>query len=302
MMGSGRTAAVLSTMAVLSGVTTLLSRQALGAEPTTLECITAYEDSVPLRKNHQLKAGRAKLLICSSGVLPRGRSGGMPRPPIGDRHVDADNRLRSEGCRRGDCLRGQGEDGRRASGRAITGIGAADRSRRSHVHLRGRGTPERREAPADLRGREAATRARGVRSDRGAETHSPLVKAEIAEQPPRPAAKRDLRKTTIAAIALGVGVAATGVGVAYGFIAMSRRDEASTICPSACPDMKGVNEWNDARSAGNIATGAFIVGAVGIASGVVVWLLARPTVRRRARCTDQPGARWNPACRSLVTS
>ena len=57
-------------MAVLSGVTTLLSRPALGAEPTTLECITAYEDSVPLRKNHQLKAARAKLLTCSSESCP----------------------------------------------------------------------------------------------------------------------------------------------------------------------------------------------------------------------------------------
>jgi len=40
--------------------------------------------------------------------------------------------------------------------------------------------------------------------------------------------------------------------------------------------MIGVNAWNDAHSAGNIATGAFIVGGAAIASGVAVWLLAKP--------------------------
>ena len=71
-------------------------------------------------------------------------------------------------------------------------------------------------------------------------------------------------------------MAATGVGVAYSFVAMSRRDEANSICPTDCSDTNGVNAWNRAHSAGNIATGAFIVGAAGIASGVAVWLLAKP--------------------------
>ena len=57
---------------------------------------------------------------------------------------------------------------------------------------------------------------------------------------------------------------------------MSRRDEASSICPSDCSDRNGVDAWNRANSAGTIATGAFIVGAAGIASGVAVWLLAKP--------------------------
>jgi hypothetical protein len=103
-----------------------------------------------------------------------------------------------------------------------------------------------------------------------------IAKPQSLEQPPPPAAKLSLGKAKIAAVALGVGVAATGVGVAYGFVAMSRRDEASSICPSECADMNGVNAWHDAHSAGNVATGAFIIGGVGIATGVVVWLLARP--------------------------
>ena len=35
--------------------------------------------------------------------------------------------------------------------------------------------------------------------------------------------------------------------------------------------MDGVKLWNDAISAGNIATVAFVVGAVGIAGGAVLW-------------------------------
>jgi hypothetical protein len=72
-------------------------------------------------------------------------------------------------------------------------------------------------------------------------------------------------------------VVATGVGVAYSFVAMSRRDHATSICPNDCSNTNGVNAWSDARSAGNIATGAFMVGAAGIAGGVVLWLLAKPT-------------------------
>jgi hypothetical protein len=67
------------------------------------------------------------------------------------------------------------------------------------------------------------------------------------------------------------------VGVAYSFVAMSRRDHATSICPNDCSAPNGVNAWSDAHSAGDIATGSFIVGAAGIASGVAVWLLAKPT-------------------------
>jgi hypothetical protein len=110
-----------------------------------------------------------------------------------------------------------------------------------------------------------------------AATPSVTLNSETAE-PPHPATKQPLGKARIAALALGgVGVVATGVGVAYSFVAMSRRDHASSICPNDCPNQTGVTAWSDARSAGNIATGSFIVGAVSIASGVAVWLLAKPT-------------------------
>jgi len=272
--GTRRPSAFLVAMVALGAVTTLLGRDAFGAEPTTFECITTYEDSIPLKKNHQLKAARAKLLICSSESCPAdvrteciGRvseiDASMPKDSAGAIvfavKVKADGALLAERLR-GSALPidpGEHTFTFEAAGRPNVEkhlmIFEGEKLRRERVEFEAVATPSPAAPPPVT-----------------------LVKPQTTEQAPRPPAKRDLARTRIAAIALGVGVAATGVGVAYGFVAMSRRDEASSICPSACANTKGVDAWNDARSAGNIATGAFIVGAVGIASGVVVWLLARP--------------------------
>ena len=65
-----RAAATLSAIAVSSAVMVLLGREASAAQPTTLDCLTAYEDSLKLRKNHHLRASRAKLEVCSSQSCP----------------------------------------------------------------------------------------------------------------------------------------------------------------------------------------------------------------------------------------
>ena len=280
-MRRGRTAAVLSVMAVLCGVTTLLSRQALGAEPTTLECITAYEDSVPLRKNHQLKAARVKLLICSSESCPAdvrteciGRLSEIDAsmPTVVFEAKDAAGAIvfavkaKIDGELLAERLQGSAlpidpgehtftfEVAERPTVEKHLMIFEGEKLRRERVEFEAIAAPRPTPPPPVT-----------------------LVTSETVEQPPHPAARPPLGKAKILGLALGgVGVAAIGVGVAYSFVAMSRRDHASSICPSDCSDTDGVNAWNDARSAGNIATGAFIVGAAGIASGVVVWLLAKP--------------------------
>ena len=275
-MRLGRTATVVPIMAVLSSATTLLGRDALGAPPAANECITTYEESVPLRKNHQLKTARAKLVTCSSESCPA------------DIRAECLNRLAEVDASMPTVV----FEAKDAAGAMVFAVKVkmdgevlAERLQGSALPI----DPGEHTFTFEVAGRPSVEKqlmifeGEKLRRERvefeaiaAPKPIPPVVKTETAEQPPRPAAKRDLGKTTIAAVALGVGVASTGVGVAYGFIAMSRRDEASSTCPSACPDMKGVNQWNDARAAGNIATGAFIVGAVGIASGVVVWLLARP--------------------------
>jgi hypothetical protein len=58
---------------------------------------------------------------------------------------------------------------------------------------------------------------------------------------------------------------------------MSRRNQANDACPALCTNTTQVDLWNSARSAGNVATGALIIGAAGIGSGVVIWLRTKPT-------------------------
>jgi len=281
MMRLGRTAAVLPITAVLSCVTTLLARDALGAQPTTNECITTYEEFVPLRKNHQLKAARAKLLTCSSDSCPpdiraecvsRLTEVDASMPTVVFEAKDAAGamvfavKVKMDGEVLAERLKGSAlpiDPGEHTFTFEVAGrpsiekhlmIFEGEKLRRERVEFEALAAPNP-VSPSPVT----------------------VAKSEVVEPPPGPAARPPLGKTRIVALSLaGVGVAATGVGVAFSFVAMSRRDTANGICPGDCASTEGVEAWKRATSAGNIATGAFIVGAAGIASGVAVWLLAKP--------------------------
>jgi hypothetical protein len=78
----------------------------------------------------------------------------------------------------------------------------------------------------------------------------------------------------------GIGVAAAGVGVVFGGIAISRHNDAEQACPNnPCSNESGVGLWNGARSAGNISTGAFVLAAAARAGGIARWLLERPVTK-----------------------
>ena len=114
MMRRGRTTAAVAVMAVLGGVTTLLSRSRPRSRADDPECLTAYEDSVPLQEEPSTEGGTGEAHGLLRGVLPHGGSRGMSgRVPESTRRC-----RRSSSKRRmlsGRLLRGQGEDGRRAS-------------------------------------------------------------------------------------------------------------------------------------------------------------------------------------------
>jgi hypothetical protein len=301
-MRLGRTAAVVPTVAALSVVTALLGRDALGAQPTSKECVTTYEDSVPLRKNHQLKAARTKLVICSSDSCPADiRTECMSRlaevdasmPSVVFEAKDAAGamvfavKVKMDGDLLAERLQGSAlpiDPGEHTFTFEVAGRPSVEK----HLMIF-EGEKLRRERVEF----EALT------GPIPAPTPAITLNSETAE-PPHPAARQPLGKGRIAALALGgVGVVATGVGVAYSFVAMSRRDHATSICPNDCSDGKGVNAWTDAHSAANIATGSFIVGAAAIASGVAVWLLAKPTAEGASAAQIslgpggiQVGGRW----------
>lgn len=78
-------------------------------------------------------------------------------------------------------------------------------------------------------------------------------------------------------VAAGVGVVMLGVGAGFGVRASSLWDDALSHCrggdKNAC-DGQGISLGKDASSAGTISTVGFAIGGVGLASGLVMILLA----------------------------
>ena len=83
-------------------------------------------------------------------------------------------------------------------------------------------------------------------------------------------------------VAGGIGLAGLAVGTYFGLQSKAKRDEADEHCSGGrCRDWTGVDLRNDAVVYGNVSTVAFIVGAVGIAGGAVLWLSAPKTETAR---------------------
>jgi len=75
--------------------------------------------------------------------------------------------------------------------------------------------------------------------------------------------------------ALGLGAAGIVVGSVFGLESKAKHDQAKS-CSATCPDVTSHNANEDALKFGNISTVAFIVGAVGVAGGLTLWLTAKP--------------------------
>lgn len=72
-----------------------------------------------------------------------------------------------------------------------------------------------------------------------------------------------------------VGLAGLGVSGVFTGIALSANSEADAICNgSACPTQEGVDLANDAKTAANVSTVAFSVGAAGLVVGTILFLTA----------------------------
>jgi hypothetical protein len=74
---------------------------------------------------------------------------------------------------------------------------------------------------------------------------------------------------------LGVGAAGIVVGSVFGLESKAKHEQAKS-CTTTCPDVLSHNANEDALKFGNISTVAFIVGAVGVAGGLTLWLTAKP--------------------------
>jgi hypothetical protein len=82
---------------------------------------------------------------------------------------------------------------------------------------------------------------------------------------------------TAALVAGGLGVAGVVLGTIFGLQSKSDHDQSNSDghCSGNTCDQRGLTLSNSARSAGNISTVAFVVGAAGLAGGGVLWFTAK---------------------------
>lgn len=79
---------------------------------------------------------------------------------------------------------------------------------------------------------------------------------------------------TLGLVAGGVGVVGLGVGGFFGLRAINKNKDSKQFCDgNSCVD-QGYRDRQDARSAGNVATVGFAVGAAGLIGGAVLFFTA----------------------------
>jgi hypothetical protein len=279
----------LALAAWVAAVLGALGRVARADEPTTRDCLAAYEDSVKLKNAGHLRATRGKLLVCSSESCPadiRGEciwrvrevdaamptvvfevKGAPGEDDLSDVTVSMDGEVvatRLEGT----ALfvdPGPHKFTFEAAGhpkleKQLTMI-EGDKVRREQIRLAPAATPR---ASASAAPPPAAIAVAPPPPEIEAR-HAPR-----AEPAPRLGAER-----TAALVAGGVGVGALAVGAIFGWIAISRRDTADDACPDKCANAAQQQLWNRAASAGNVSTIAALVGVAALAAGVTLWVVGK---------------------------
>lgn len=90
----------------------------------------------------------------------------------------------------------------------------------------------------------------------------------------------------------GGGAGLIGVSLIFGAIASSRWGDAQNHCHQNQCDATGVDLAHGAQTMGNVSTGLFVIGTAALATGVVLYLRARPADAEKA--TDPTALRIMP--------
>jgi hypothetical protein len=242
-------------LAVVQGVSS-------AAEPTTAGCLSAHEASLKLRSDHKLRAERSQLLGCAASTCP------------------AD--IRKECLARVEEVNAQiptivfsGKDGSGAD------IGVVK------VTMDGEVLTERLEGTAlsvdpgehafTFETAGQATLTKKILVLQGQKDRHELI-AFSATQPtdsvPSPSPSGTGTQKVLALVAGGIGLAGLGVGAAFGFMAISQKNDAQSACPDACRTTGDQDKWSTAGKTGDISTIAFVVGGVGVAGAALLWFTA----------------------------
>ena len=108
-------------------------------------------------------------------------------------------------------------------------------------------------------------------------TSTPAAAPSEAVPPATSGASASSSQRVSAVVVGGLGVAGVVAGIITAAVAKSKYDTSLQHCESLnhnlC-DETGVTDRNDARTAGDVSTVAFIAGGVAIAGGLVLWITA----------------------------
>lgn len=250
----------------------LSGSDALAARPTTAQCLAASHTSLELEKNHHLRAERKQLLVCAA-----------PSCPV-DIRKDCLRQVDAVNARIPTIVFGAKDP----SGADVAAVSVtmddeplADRLDGTPLAI----DPGTHSFTFRMEGQAPVTKTfviqEGQQDRREIVTFGtpvvvpvPIVVRAPVATPSTQASAGMGAQMILALVATGIGVAGIGTGTAFGVVALSRKNAAQSECPGQCATQDGVNKWNDVMAAGNVSTIGFVVGGVGLAAGVVLWLTA----------------------------
>lgn len=290
--------AFLFTMAMLG--TALLGLSARGEElPSKKECVAANSDAQDLRREGKLLAAREKLAICVSTSCPE-----PVRQDCAERFDEIGKAMPSV------VFDVMNASGRYTAGVTITMDGqqlAAGAGTRTAieldpgVHTFTFEAPGQQKVEKKLIFAEGAKRRRFAFLDDVSTTTSETMAPSSAKAPVRttitPAAPKDevaraSEPPTLAWVVFGVGGAGLVLGITAGLVAGGSHatlagecdNTASTCAPRYAAELDAFHAWR------TVSTVGYVVGALGIAGGVVLWLTTP-----KARGATATGAWLGPA-------
>jgi serine/threonine-protein kinase len=95
--------------------------------------------------------------------------------------------------------------------------------------------------------------------------------------PAQPPPSGGSSQATIGIVVGAVGIVGVGLGTVFALSAKSKYNDSlpdcSPVSPNSC-NQSGVDQRNSARTSGDIASVAFAVGGVALATGIVLWVTA----------------------------
>jgi len=113
-----------------------------------------------------------------------------------------------------------------------------------------------------------------------------------APQSPSSPASRDARPArgrTLGLATGGVGLVAVGVGTIAGILAITKSNQSDSRCSPRCND-EGYSLNREAKTAADVSTVSFIIGAVALGAGVILLVTSRPSAATATSHRTRVGA------------